>query len=47
MTNDTLNEAESIAASLVQKELHEELGTSYLEYAMSTIVDRAIPDFRD
>ena len=47
MTNDTLNEAESIAASLVQKELHEELGTSYLEYAMSTIVDRALPDIRD
>ncbi|MFW9928418.1 MAG: DNA topoisomerase (ATP-hydrolyzing) subunit A [Candidatus Thorarchaeota archaeon] len=29
------------------KEIHEELSASYLEYAMSTIVSRALPDIRD
>ncbi len=32
---------------MLVKPIEEEIKTSYLDYAMSVIVSRAIPDFRD
>ena len=34
-------------ASIVQKNIREEMTTSFLDYAMSVIVSRALPDVRD
>ena len=32
---------------LIQHEIHSEMKTSYMDYAMSVIVGRALPDVRD
>ena len=32
---------------LIQHEIHDEMKNSYIDYAMSVIVGRALPDVRD
>ena len=39
--------AQKIAANLIDSELHVEANKSYLAYALSVIVGRALPDARD
>ena len=34
-------------AKLIQHEIHDEMKNSYIDYAMSVIVSRALPDARD
>src|SRR5690554_2009596 len=34
-------------SKLIQTEIHDEMKTSYIDYAMSVIVGRALPDVRD
>lgn len=45
--NDDENGSARISPSLPSVTIEEELRTSYLDYAMSVIVSRAIPDLRD
>ncbi|MDY7110304.1 MAG: DNA gyrase subunit A [Planctomycetota bacterium] len=40
-------EASPIVGNVVDREINQELHDSYLTYAMSTIMDRALPDVRD
>jgi DNA gyrase subunit A len=48
-TGDTgeLDEVEAILASVQPIEIQEEMANSFLDYAMSVIVSRALPDARD
>ena len=34
-------------SKLVQTEIHDEMKNSYIDYAMSVIIGRALPDVRD
>ena len=45
--NDILNEADSGGTGVRLAELGSEMRTSFLEYSMSVIVSRALPDVRD
>lgn len=36
-----------MAENVVKLDLHEAVGTSYIDYAMSVIISRALPDVRD
>jgi DNA gyrase subunit A len=40
-------EEEVLPANIIKKDITEEMKTSYLDYAMSVIVSRALPDVRD
>ncbi len=44
---DTINNNEINEAKVPQSSLEHEMRTSFLDYAMSVIVDRALPDVRD
>src|SRR5438309_8885495 len=39
--------AEDTLGTVISRSLQEEMQTSYMEYAMSVIVSRALPDVRD
>lgn len=45
--SDNTGEFESGASTILQAELGKEMQTSFLEYSMSVIVSRALPDVRD
>lgn len=47
MTKETNNENMLVRKSLVDREIVKEMEESYLDYAMSVIVMRALPDVRD
>ena len=36
-----------VKSSIVNREIEEEMKASYLDYAMSVLVSRALPDVRD
>jgi DNA gyrase subunit A len=42
-----LESVEVVAANIVPKNIEDEMKTSYIDYAMSVIVGRALPDVRD
>ncbi|MDR0875595.1 MAG: DNA gyrase subunit A, partial [Clostridiales Family XIII bacterium] len=42
MSNEQINDMK-----LLQREIHDEMKTAYIDYAMSVIVGRALPDVRD
>jgi DNA gyrase subunit A len=42
-----LKSLEPIAASIIPRNIEDEMKTSYIDYAMSVIVGRALPDVRD
>ena len=42
-----LNDQEQVASSILPADLGKEMRTSFLEYSMSVIVSRALPDVRD
>jgi len=39
--------AEDTVGTVINRSLQEEMQTSYMEYAMSVIISRALPDVRD
>lgn len=45
--NDALVNAESVKSNVETVKLEDELKKSFIDYAMSVIVDRALPDVRD
>src|SRR4030067_709395 len=47
MTNGNGSEIEKKLGSIVPVEITQEMKRSYLDYAMSVIVQRALPDVRD
>lgn len=44
---DKKDEQQAAAANVLPAELSKEMRTSFLEYSMSVIVSRALPDVRD
>ncbi|MDR1940701.1 MAG: DNA gyrase subunit A [Endomicrobium sp.] len=46
-TKDTAGNSEVVAANVIARNLEDEMKTSYIDYAMSVIVGRALPDVRD
>lgn len=47
MANDNMNEQEEMQGKLTNVDLTEEMEKSFLDYSMSVIVQRALPDVRD
>lgn len=47
MANDKINEQENLQGRLTNVDLTEEMEQSFLDYSMSVIVQRALPDVRD
>ena len=47
MTDDSANRSNQFALEVVPKNIEDKMRSSYLDYAMSVIVSRALPDVRD
>jgi DNA gyrase subunit A len=47
MTKDNNTQEQELFANIVQRDIGEEMKSSYIDYAMSVIVGRALPDVRD
>ncbi|MBT6197591.1 MAG: hypothetical protein HOI06_02240, partial [Pelagibacteraceae bacterium] len=47
MTDNNINSEDNISDNISNISLVEEMKKSYLDYAMSVIVSRALPDCRD
>ena len=47
MDNNNNNEEEFSDGKIINREIVDEMKTAYIDYAMSVIVQRALPDVRD
>ncbi|HBS76916.1 MAG TPA: hypothetical protein DEA31_03625, partial [Alphaproteobacteria bacterium] len=45
--SEIINNTDDTAVKIPQSSIEHEMRTSFLDYAMSVIVDRALPDVRD